>query len=92
MLRRLGFASLLVVAFAFGGASAAGVQLLPSRQLVVSIVWLDPSEQAEQETQPTPRPQTSRFITSSSAAPRSIGVRRLRHEPWLFQRPPPSAA
>jgi hypothetical protein len=92
MLRRLGFASLLVVAFAFGGASAAGVQLLPSRQLVVSIVWLDSSEQAEEETPSTPRPLTPQFTISNSAAPRSIGVRRLRHERWLFQRPPPSAA
>jgi len=92
VLRRLGLAALVVVAFAFAGASAGPARPIALRQLAVSIAWPDGSEQAEPETQPLPRPRIPYFVAVVSVASQSVGVRRLPHERWLFQRPPPLVA
>lgn len=91
MTRRLGLASLVVVVFAFAGASTGPARPLRSPQIVVSVAWPDASEQAEHETRPlAPRvPQPS--ATTASQAPLSVDLRRLPLERWLFQRPPPAS-
>jgi hypothetical protein len=90
MTRRLGLASLVVVLFAFAGASAGPARPLESRRPVVSIAWQHAPEQVEQKMPrlAPPRPQPS---TSDSRVPRSASLRPCPVERWLFQRPPPAA-
>jgi hypothetical protein len=90
MIRRLGLASVAVLVFAFGGASAGSARPLQSLRLIVSVAWLTAPDQVKRETRPlTPHvPQPS--VTTASRAPRSVGFRLFTFERWLFQRPPPS--
>jgi len=90
MIRRLGFASVALVMFALGGASAGPARPLQSLRLIVSVAWLTAPDEVTRETQPlTPHvPQPS--VTTESRAPRSVGFRPFPVERWLFQRPPPS--
>jgi len=91
MARRFGLASLIVVAFAFGGAAAGPARPLQSLRLVVSVAWLNASEQIELEAQPI-APRVARPSAATvSPAPRSGSLRRFPVERWLFQRPPPAS-
>jgi hypothetical protein len=87
--RRLGLASLVVLVFAFAGASAGPARPLESLRLVASVAWQHAPEQVEHETPPLASavPQPS---SSDSRVPRSAVIRRFPVEPWLFQRPPPA--
>ena len=90
MTRRLGLASLVVLLFAFAGASAGPARALESLRLVVSVAWQQAPEQAERKTPPlaSAAPQPS---SSDARVPRSEGAKRFPVERWLFQRPPPAA-
>ncbi|HEY7191009.1 MAG TPA: hypothetical protein VH436_30865 [Vicinamibacterales bacterium] len=90
MTRGLRLASLLVVVFAFAGASAGPARPLQSLRLVISVAWLNAPEEGERETQLlAPRvAQPSAFTVSR--APRAVGFRSFPNERWLFQRPPPA--
>jgi hypothetical protein len=90
MIRRLGLASLLVVVCAFGGASAGPFSALPNRRVLVTIAWLDVSEQVERESDPFAGRVTPPRVASGSTSPRPVGLRRFTAERWLFQRPPPT--
>jgi len=91
MIRRLGLATLTVLVLAFAGPAAPATPL-QSLRLVVSVVWLDASEQVERETQsltPPRIPQPTETIATH--VPRSVAVRRFPVDRWLFQRPPPAS-
>jgi hypothetical protein len=90
MTRRLGLASLLVVAFALGGASAGPVRPLQALRLVVSIACLGAPEERERETPLFAERVAQRPATAVSRATRSDGFRSFPVERWLFQRPPPA--
>ncbi|HLG56658.1 MAG TPA: hypothetical protein VI485_15070 [Vicinamibacterales bacterium] len=84
-------ASLAVVVFAVAGASAGPARPLESLRLIVSVAWLNASEQVEHETRLlAPRVPQPSAITASRA-PRSVAFRRFPVERWLFQRPPPAS-
>ena len=89
MPRRLGLASLVVVAFAFAGGSAGPTRPLQSVRLVVSVAWLHaPQERAHELRAVTERVAPPAIIVSW--APQSDGFRSFPLERWLFQRPPPA--
>jgi hypothetical protein len=91
MTRRLGLASLFVVVLAFAGAAAGPGRPLQSMRLVVSIAWLQDSDQVEHEARPL-APRVARpSATTVARVPRSARFRRFPVERWLFQRPPPVA-
>jgi len=90
MTRRLGLASLVVVAFAFAGASAGPVRPLQSLRLVVSIAWLTAPEEGERETQILTERVAQPPALTVSRVPQSAGFRSLPVERWRFQRPPPA--
>jgi hypothetical protein len=90
MSRGLKLASLLVVAFAFAGASAGPVRPLESLRLVVSIAWLNAPEDGERETQILAERVAQPPAITVSRVPQSVGFRSFPVERWRFQRPPPA--
>ena len=90
MTRRLGLASLLVVAFAFGGASAGPVRPLHALRLVVSIACPSAPEERERETPLLAERVAQPPAIAVSPATQSDGFRSFPVERWLFQRPPPT--
>jgi len=90
MTRRLGLASLVVVAFAFAGASAGPARPAHSLRLVVSIAWLNAPDEGERETLLLAKRVAQPRAISVSRAPLSVGFRSLPLERWRFQRPPPA--
>ena len=91
MNRRLGLASLVIIAFAFGGAAAGPARPLQPLRIVVSVAWPQASEQAEHKTRPIATPVAQPSGPQASPAPRSVNLRRFLGERWQFQRPPPVA-
>jgi hypothetical protein len=91
MTRRLGLASLAVVMFAFAGAAAGPARSLQSLRLVVSVEWLKAPERVERETRPLSQRVSQPSPAGPSRAPRSVNIRQLPVERWLFQRPPPAS-
>ena len=95
MTRRLGLASLIVVAFAFAGAGASTVagpaRPLQTLRIVVLVAWPHAPEHAEHKMRPIATPAAQPSATTASKAPRSVSLRRFLGERWLFQRPPPVA-
>ena len=91
MIRRVSLASLVVVAFAFAGASAGPVRPLQSLRLVVSIAWLNAPDEGERETRPLTAHVVQPPVSTASRARQSAGVPSSAVERWLFQRPPPAA-
>jgi hypothetical protein len=89
MTRRLGLASLVVLLFAFAGASAGPARPLESLRLVVSVAWQQASEEVEHQTPPL-APSAPQPSATASRVSRPVGVRRFPAERWLFQRPPPA--
>jgi len=91
MVRRFGLASLVVVSFAFAGASAGPVRPLQSLRLIVSFAQLHSPEEVEQrETRLSDARAPERYMAPASRLPRSARFRRFPVERWLFQRPPPA--
>jgi hypothetical protein len=93
MTRRLGLASLIVVAFAFAGTGASTVAgpARPLQRIVVSVAWPHAPEQAEHKTRPIATSVAQPSASKASPAPRPVSLRRFLGERWLFQRPPPVA-
>jgi hypothetical protein len=91
MTRRLGLAPLVVVLFAFAGASAGPARPLDSLRLVVSIAWLNSPKEGERETLPLAERVAQPPAIIVSRAPHAVGFRSFPVERWLFQRPPPAA-
>ena len=91
MTRRLGLASLIVVAFAFAGAAAGPAKPLQPLRIVVAVAWPHAPQQAEHKTRPIATPAARPSATTASKAARSVSLRRFLGERWLFQRPPPVA-
>jgi hypothetical protein len=90
MSRRLGLASLLVVAFAVGGGAAGPARPLHSLRLVVSIAWLNAPEPGDHETQLLAQRVPPPSVVTVSRPPQPVGLRSFPVEGWLFQRPPPA--
>jgi hypothetical protein len=90
MTRRLGLASLLVVAFAFAGGSAGPARPLQSLRLVVSVAWLHAPQEGQHESRPVAERVAQPPAITVSWAPQSDGFRSFPVQPWLFQRPPPA--
>jgi hypothetical protein len=90
MSRGLRLASLLVIVFAFAGASSGPTRPLQSLRLVVSVAWLNAPEEGERETQPLAQRVAQLSATIVSRLPQFVGFRSLPVERWRFQRPPPA--
>jgi hypothetical protein len=90
MSRGLRLASLLVIVFAFAGASAGPARPLQSLRLVVSIAWLNAPEEGERETRLVAERVAQPPAIIVSRVPQSGGFRSLPLERWRFQRPPPA--
>jgi len=90
MIRRLGLASVALVMFALGGASAGPARPLQSLRLIVSVAWLTAPDEVTRETRPLASHVPQQSVTTASRAARSVSFRPFPVERWLFQRPPPS--
>jgi hypothetical protein len=90
MSRGLRLASLLVIVFAFAGASAGPARPLQSLRLVVSIALLNAPEDGERETRLVAERVAQPSAITFSRTPRSVSFRSLPVERWRFQRPPPA--
>lgn len=92
MTRRLGLASLVVIALAFAGAAAGPARPLQSQRLVVSIVWLHTAGQVEDDERPIETRVLQPAAAKAQSVPVALNVSRVHLDRRLFQRPPPAIA